>query len=108
MQSGFSMMTWRARARGGERGAVMQEVRQADVDDVAVGFADQRVEIAEPSRDLPVRRKCLGPRGAAREDGRHLRIRHEAGVGLEVDVGDETGAEDGDFGRGHEFLQWQG
>ena len=90
-----------AGACGGERDAVVQEVGQADVHDVAVGLGDRAIEVGEPLRDAPVRRHARGALGRPRVDGGDLRVRHEALVGLEMDVGDEAGAEQGDFGFGH-------
>ena len=63
--------------------------------------AKKLIEIGEHLRDLPVLREVLGTLRRARVHGRHLRIGHESRVGLEMDVGDEPGAEDGDFCGGH-------
>jgi hypothetical protein len=49
-----------AAVSGAERSLVMEEVRQADVHDLAVGLGEEVIEIGEDLRDRPVLPELLG------------------------------------------------
>ena len=90
--------------RGGDGRARVQIVGNADVDDVAVGLRRcAAIEVGEPAGDAVLARERLGALAAARIDRDDFGVRHEARVRLEVNVGDEAGAEERDLGGGHQF-----
>ena len=59
-----------AGASRGDRGPMMKEVRQTDVDHLAVGLGNQLVDVGEPLRNAPVFRDALGVFRCPREHRR--------------------------------------
>src|SRR5207245_11342342 len=88
----------------GQHSAVVQKVRQANVHHIAAGFSNGLVEIAEATGDVVFFRERFGAVRLAREDGHDLRVRDKAVIRFNVDVSDETGAKQGDFGSAHTLL----
>src|SRR5438045_28795 len=82
----------------------MQKVRQTNVHHFAAGFSNGLVEVAEPTVDVVLFRERFGAVRLAREHGHDLRVRDKAVIRLDVDVGDEAGAKQGDFGSAHREL----
>src|SRR5262245_60683982 len=86
---------------GGDRRAVMKEVGQADVDNLAIGLGNQLIDVGVPLRNLPVFGDALGVFGSPREHGGYLRLRHKPGERLQMNVSDKSGTENGDLGWRH-------
>ena len=99
--SGFSMMTCLPAFAAAIVSTRVQVVRQADVHDLAVRACDRLVEIREPSRDPVLVRKRAGTLLGPRIDANHFGVRHETVVGLGMNVRDESGTEQQDFGSAH-------
>ena len=96
-------MTCLPASRRRDRGARVQVVGNADIHDLAAGLGERPIEIGEPPRDAVLRGE--GPRAllAPRVDGDDLGFGHEARVRLGVNVGDEAGADQGNFVR---LISW--
>ena len=95
-----------ARPGGAHHDAVMKEVWQADIHHLATRGCDGLVKVSEPTGDAVLAGKGFGFLLAARIDGHDFRFGHKAVIGLEVDVGNEPGAEQGDLGLLH-YLRCQ-
>ena len=79
----------------------MEEVRQTNVDDVTAGLRDRLVQFREPSGNVMFLRERLRAIRISRKDGDHFGLGHEPVIGLDMNLRDETGAEQGDFRFGH-------
>ena len=90
-----------AGVRGSDRDVRVQVVRYADVRDVAVCTCKRLVEIGEPTRNPVLLCERARVLLAPRIDAGQLGIGNEAVVGLGMDVGDEPGADQEDFGSAH-------
>ena len=94
-----------ASPRRGQHSAVVQKVRQANVCHIAAGFSNRLVEVVEATGDAVFFRERFRAVRLACEDTHDLRVRDKAVIRFDVDVGDETDAEQGDFGSAHrKFL----
>ena len=80
---------------------MVQVVGQADVHHVHLLGGQQFVDVGVDRGDAMRLGKGLGVRLVPAVDGHHLRVGNEAGVTLGVDVGDEAGAQQGDFCLAH-------
>ena len=84
-----------------EHGAMMQKIWDANVHHVAARFSNGLVETAEPPGDVMLLREGFRALRFARENRHHFSVRHEAMIGFDVDIGDESRAQQGNFGFAH-------
>ena len=86
-------------------GAMMEKIGKANVHHLAAGFGDGVFEVAEPVGDVMFFREGCRPLRLARKDRHHFRVRHKAMIGFDVDVRDESRAEQGNFGFAHRNVR---
>ena len=86
---------------GSQHSAVVQKIGDADIHHIAARFGDGFVEITERFRDVVLFGEGFGAFRFAGENGYDLGLGDESMIGFEVDVRDESRAEQGDFGFGH-------
>ena len=87
---------------GGEHGPVMQGIGEADVHHVAAGLRDGGVQVGEGLGDAVFPGKGARASRFAGVNGHDLGVRHKPLVGFDVNIGDETGPEQCDFGLVHD------
>ena len=88
--------------------AMMEVVRNADVHNVAIRLANGAFQVGERFGNVMFLREGLRSLWIARVNGDDFRIWNKTRVGFQVNVGNESGAEQRDFGFWHAGIDSEG